>query len=280
MTKHFKKIKRIIPAKTAPILVIVFALVMLISGGYFVYAINVGLPVLLWNNGGAGTPAAPTDVIHGVAVGAPLTAGLFNGLVKKVDDMDKALSWKLAAKSVDNTEEAGIDITPSRLDIETDYQYQGQSVDGNVFYFPTKATELLFIVTDDHDHFCVGGNAALSLHGGAVTRPTAIRRFYQGDTRYYWTDPIYTCDNWMKLIINGNTQIHCYSDQFPGGDPVFDALSALHPARFVWNYNGLASAVCNYNKGSAWNGDITSLRVEEGDWSDAFSAWTWELWYR
>ena len=98
--KH--KIFKIIPAQTAPILVIVFALAMLIGGGYYVWAHGGGVL-------GAITPADPwdNDVNMGVTAGEPLTAQKWNSLVNRVQGMasfpgipcaDAGLSFKVGER--------------------------------------------------------------------------------------------------------------------------------------------------------------------------------------
>jgi len=259
MKKFLKNNSKLISFKIAPILVIVFALSMLIGGTYFVFAFGTGTAPNI-------TPSDPwtNNVNRGVSPGEVLTAAKWNSLVNQVGEINRATTWKLAAKSTDTTEEARIEIYQNDLGITTDSGYELQNVNGHVFSWPSANTqELLFIARNDHDHFCAGGGGTLNLTGGAGTYANCLERFYRGSNRFYYVRS--STANWISLWINGVQKNECVSPDFPYSTVPAADYNA-HPGRFVRNYNGVGAVNCYYSRSTAtngrtWTGNITALRI-------------------
>lgn len=233
----------------------------------------------------------------GVAIGKliPNSALDVNGTIRAYNVCDENGSncidmssgqWKLAAKSHDSTEEARINLYPDQpgFSIETDSSFDYQYVDGRIFDFPTTATEILFFVESNWDNFCAGGNGTLNLaDAGAGTYPNGcLERFYKGTSRYFTVRA--TPENWIALSINGARKSDCISNNFPVmSNPEF----TTYPGRWVQGVGGtnFAGVVCRYTRSSTsgrntWSGDISSLRIEEADWSPNYGDFAWEIWYR
>jgi hypothetical protein len=261
-----KKLKKIIPAQAAPVLVIVFALITLIGGGYYVWGHGTG------GAPGSITPADPWagDVEFGAHSGEPLTAAKWNALVNKV--AGGGGDWKLLAESLDSTEIGTVTFRPTGVTVtETDTR-GGTRHDPFFLGWPsTPIREIMLYVEPKNRSFCVGGKENATCDANC--------------TDYIWdnTNGLRAFANtgqeaWMHLIVNGAVMSGCVSAppfqaSFP---PPFDAN---HPGKLakLSSYGDSSSVTCYYSGLSS----VSSVGLFAYDCAHPFvGSFKYKIWYR
>lgn len=185
-----------------------------------------------------------------------------------------ASGWRLIAQASDYTEESETTINyPDQIFFTVDsggYPNQRVNIGNFNSWSPSATTKLIFKAKSASDDFCAGGNGALNLSGGAGTYPEC--QDWQLDAGGATTTYVNITDqdDWIRLLINGTEQKYC-PDQLGRV-----SNNASYPG--TYGYVNAFDVFCYYEKNTHWNGDLTSFKIQEADWSGGYGSWEWELW--
>jgi len=203
--------------------------------------------------------------------------GAYAGLLIQNERRD----WKLLARGNDYTEEAQINISSSGISAVTDYSYANQKVNIGAFSWPPDpkaVTEIMLVARSRSDDFCAGGRGVQNLTGppgwsSIGTFASCVDYRCQGERCTPVT--ISNQNDWIRLVINNNiiSGVPCRSPFKVGGQDMLNTTEGRYGSTNV-------GVQCHYIKGPDWQGDLTSLQLQEVDWSPYYGVWEWEIWYR
>lgn len=227
-------------------------------------------------NGGANDGADCTlpDTANFCGAGVCEQTGKGNMVISSDASGSGASGWRLIAQASDYTEESETTINyPDQIFFTVDSGgYPNQRVNVGNFngWSPSATTKLIFKAKSASDDFCTGGNGVLNLSGGAGTYPEC--QDWQLDAGGATTTYVNITDqdDWIRLVINGTAQQYC-PDQLGRV-----SNSASYPG--TYGYVNAFDVFCYYEKNTHWNGDLTSFKIQEADWSGGYGSWEWELW--
>ncbi len=213
--------------------------------------------------------------------GAQVTCGAGTSAVIQNGTNGAANTWQLVAAGTNYTEGAEYTLTSTGLtNLRVMSPFSGQRIDTSVFNWPSAtATQIKFRVKSLTDAYCVGGNGVVTLGTGdpAPVNAQCTEYSYTGNAT---GTPVLNrnqiiADNWIRLSINGSKRNTCTNTFQNNPLPGFPGMRG---------YVSHWGVECLYSGGGPagldWQVPITSLTVEEADYSPDPSIWHWEIWAR
>jgi hypothetical protein len=210
-----------------------------------------------------------------VSCGTTTSSVIQNGINAGEND------WKLIAAGTNYTEGAEYTLTSAGLtNVRLMTPFSGQRIDTSVFNWPSNvATQVKFRVKSLSDAYCVGGNGVVKL-GASDPAPVSAQCTEYSYTGNAAGTPVLNrnqiiSDNWIRLSINDvkkNTCINSFQNSPLPGFPGMRGYVSHWGVECLYTGGGPA--------GIDWQSPITSMKVEEADYSPNTSIWHWEIWAR